>query len=648
MPHIPHFDINRVSVRLRADGRFGYHDHTLSPQSFSYRFSYRILIKRKPRQETCEDWCMWWSPTMANFAPLPSSAFSDIGRFRGAQLETIDRLTMIARNRAYDLVHRYPDLNLRDLEFTGTNMRRGVMRLRYNSYTYREMVLDVSQTQRYYHETVAYCDYIDGHWTARFAQPGRTSSRVLTEVLGAWSTDPSVVQKLFLAGIPVYFVRPSALLSGKEQVVNTQMSPVQDESIITADWTESGHDVPFPARYIGAPSEAMHHALSEENRFTDIEQYFLGVDKASLAIPIGTRRLDESGSSKNRFPRNTPRNRKSKASGPKPQASGPKPPQGPPRDKWAELKSDLIPDTVPCWSIAHQLIDKDKRVDKLPSPSVTGYRFPDPGLVIFSERRRERNLFNWLLIRDATIRRAINDASSEGGIPMGISNELWRAYIGTDYMDSFAENASSVDKEVATTSSQAANLSRRQALVGIFGRPPDTRRITSVDWNGHTVKLGEFCAHDNLLIQEILWDLHQCSFQFDLIAIDRYLAPDYWMRDTPRRYELIGKVLGGDDPLTVQNRPTVDRGIAAQDPVESKLAYSALDTLMSNWSASETCDEANEADLATALRYCRTFSKTFGRPPILPKRIPRQNHRNGQLPYRRCSSIDKKTVKNDN
>ena len=224
---------------------------------------------------------------------------------------------------------------------------------------------------------------------------------------------------------------------------------------------------------------------------------------------------------------------------------------------------------------------------------------------------------------------------------------MWRIYIGTDYMDSFAENAPSVDKEAATTSRQAANLSRRQALVDIFGRPPDSRRITSVDWNGHTVKWGEFCAHDTILIQEILCDLHQSSFQFDLIAIDRYLAPDYWMRDTPRRYDLIGKVLGGD-PLTVQNRPTVDRGIAAQDPTESKLAHRALDTLMSDWSDSETCDEATEEELATALRYCRTFSKAFGRPPILPKCIPRQNHRNGQLPYRRSPSNDPKSVKNDN
>lgn len=53
-------------------------------------------------------------------------------------------------------------------------------------------------------------------------------------------------------------------------------------------------------------------------------------------------------------------------------------------------------------------------------------------MLIFSEARRERNLFAWLVSRSANLRRLSSALCSEDGVPTGVSNEIWRVYLGTD------------------------------------------------------------------------------------------------------------------------------------------------------------------------------------------------------------------------
>lgn len=310
------------------------------------------------------------------------------------------------------------------------------------------------------------------------------------------------------------------------------------------------------------------------------------------------------------------------------------------RDKWIELTGNMIPDTPPVWSQAFGMLDRTRRMSNPPPKSVTGYRYPDPGLVIFSDGRRERNLFNWLLVRDAATRRAVNDASTTRGIPLGVSNELWRLYIGTDFIDGFDRVASPAPaaKSSRQHDKNYSNSNRRQVLIDIFGRPPDSHNIREVEWQGHVIQWGTICEHDDLLVKEIMWDLHQSSFRFDLIALDRYLAPDCWVRGSSHRYDLICKIFGSNEPLAVLPLPSRDFGLLSADPLEKGMAYDALSSLMSDWPV--VADECNAIDgpnleRTTAIAYCNIFGKTFGRPPILPKFVPRSSGCRGRYPYKR-------------
>ena len=76
-----------------------------------------------------------------------------------------------------------------------------------------------------------------------------------------------------------------------------------------------------------------------------------------------------------------------------------------------------MPPTVPHWNEALLAVDRADRQDNIAPKDYTGYRFPDPGMLIFSTLRREKNVFNWLLVRDATIRRVMIDVESPVVIP---------------------------------------------------------------------------------------------------------------------------------------------------------------------------------------------------------------------------------------
>ncbi|KAF7965333.1 hypothetical protein HWV62_44317 [Athelia sp. TMB] len=316
-------------------------------------------------------------------------------------------------------------------------------------------------------------------------------------------------------------------------------------------------------------------------------------------------------------------------------AAGPAAQSG--RDKWKELTGGYIPDTLPVWSKAFQRLNRDSRMPDPPPKYVSGYRFPDPGLVIFSMGRRERNLFNWLLVRDATIRRATHDLGTAIGIPTGVSNEMWRLYIGTDFVESLSavpESARSSSR-VAQSDGKEFNIKRRQVLIDLFGKPPDRHHVREVQWRGHEVTWDTFFKHDSLLVREIMWDLHQHSFQYDMIAIDRHLAQEQWNREPDRRRQLLATVFGQTDNLGVEDMPDKGVGLASDDAVERRAAYDALACLMHDWPESPDTCNGDDAEFVAAISYCTVFAKTLGRPPIMPKIVPKLNLCDGRIPYRR-------------
>ena len=311
------------------------------------------------------------------------------------------------------------------------------------------------------------------------------------------------------------------------------------------------------------------------------------------------------------------------------------------RDKWVEIAGDFVPETVPHWTSALGAIDRAERMSTVAPKHYTGYRFPDPGMLVFSEGRRERNLFNWLLIRDASVHRLMHNVTSEHGIPRGFSNELWRMILGAEFTDEdkMAAASKTMSMKNLPNARTSAHSDRRRAAIAIFGQPPDAHNHQEVVWRGHKVPWGTFFQHDPRLVQEVLWDVHQHSFQFDVVAIDQYLCPSLWKTGSTMRQKLISTALGCENCFIVGDVPHQDLGIASSDDERCMAAYHALSELMRPWPPTSgppyTTDTPSAYKAAVARRFCQAFCKAFGRPPILPKLIPQGNSILSVFPYKR-------------
>lgn len=296
------------------------------------------------------------------------------------------------------------------------------------------------------------------------------------------------------------------------------------------------------------------------------------------------------------------------------------------RDKWSEITGDYLPPTVPEWSRALGRVDRSARSAVIAPKRFTGYRLPDPGMLIYSEARRERNIFAWLLSRSANLRRLINGLLSDDLVPVGVSNELWRVYLATDVPDSEMVPTNLIDQTTAGMfNGRAPAHQRRQAAVFIFGRPPDKFNLQEATWCGHKIRWGTVFHHDPQLVKEIMWDLHWSSFRFDLIALDCYLASDRWEAHKYERLDALCTVFGTVDAFVFEEGSMEDSGIASSDAFEHDRSYSAFGFLMDAWPSSSVCLRSASGRIsadAVAFQYCSTFTYMFGRPPVLPKLVP--------------------------
>ena len=289
MTNIPFFPIERVSVRPRLDGGLGDEDFTMSPQIFSPQYRHRVLIRCRPREETNLS-VMWWRPSPDNFVRLSRSSYQSLGRVHSRSIPIIDEMSWRLRDRAYRLISKNSSKNLGTLESLISGMRHGVNRLKHSPYTLRELVLDVAQTQRMYLEGLAMCEYLEDHWDQQLQSVGPTKRPTHTEYMGAWTTDPTVVQMLQHAGIPVYFVRPRGTVDDDAKLIKLQPSFQRDGRIVTAEWlATTREELAVPERYCGIPGEDMHRAASQLNRYGDLATYILGINGEQDIVPVGAR-----------------------------------------------------------------------------------------------------------------------------------------------------------------------------------------------------------------------------------------------------------------------------------------------------------------------------------------------------------------------
>ena len=132
-------------------------------------------------------------------------------------------------------------------------------------------------------------------------------------------------------------------------------------------------------------------------------------------------------------------------------------------------------------------------------------------------------------------------------------------------------------------------------------------------WNG--MEWTENLATNTVLVKEVLWELSELNFHYELSALD--------VRQTGRERltEILEAVENEQDSIFWVSVGKVDTGLVSTDLETHPKRQRLLHELMREWKDRVEVPAMDHLESTMASLYCQTFFDTFGHPPILPRRL---------------------------
>ena len=264
MPFVPRISLREREVHARQDGRYGLDDFIVHPQKFSAHLRHLSAIRRCPAHNVSPASIMWWTPTVQDWASTPGSIYSCVGLL----LPKYTALFKKAQLDLYGKIRRFFDKSSSPnpfLDILASDLRHARIRLELCPGSFREVLQGVTQFQRLFLETLAYLDWYE-EFEPRAFSPG--SCAVETDVMGCWSDDPMIVQRLEKAGIPVWFIRSGDLVAENMVCHASRVEMQVDAKVVEKEYiNENGKDDPFPVIYRGRLGSNMLEAVRSQRPF---------------------------------------------------------------------------------------------------------------------------------------------------------------------------------------------------------------------------------------------------------------------------------------------------------------------------------------------------------------------------------------------
>ncbi|OBZ70847.1 hypothetical protein A0H81_09432 [Grifola frondosa] len=624
---IPRPIIGLVEVRLREDGRYGEVDPIQWPQLFDERLPHYAMIPRcaKDGQFNMHPApAMWLNAKDSDFVPCGGGSMVEgLGFLRSVAVEALEKPVDHLSKLVTTVFKQRPSR----LAFTEMSMRHACTRLRHCPATRRDIILQVAEVQRYYLETLAYLN-----WHAEFvdnplASPDAVPITVADDLMGALTTDPGVVQKLMSAGIPVwYFRRPSQMTQG---VVIRRVVGISTPNVKT----EHGmyHGVPIytgSAGYrhliaMGRGGHTYHDIASTPYpNVQDPALYFGSVVTNKPQILMTPEELAALLLARPRSPMpmsNSARSRPRTHTQPYyiPPVRG--------RDKFVELEHAYMPPVIEIW--AEALTSVNRARPRQSGSRQWGYWTPEPALVLgpTAPMRVARYIRNWVAAREPWLYLLeIPTISLED-----IKTQTWRTLLNNE--------GDLIDAEELSFDELTTRAAKTKAeVVHVFGRVFEKERVNpqvtrQLAWFGH-----RFDVVPATLAPQIIWELHELGFRYELLALDRHFVPNQkGPAEEILREELISAIFSGNGAIRVTSLPTFDCGLAARKPKDRAASLEALRKVMLRWTPcppllrkAQPLSRMSEDDYISMMEryiargYTQCFYDASGRAPIVPHRFP--------------------------
>lgn len=212
--YIPIPSSGEREVRLREDYRFGPDDPTCWPQPYSERFPHLGFIARPPDDPNDPLHFLRWNPIQSDFVASTNGLAAGMGRLAPEHVETFKaHVTQIrARYSTYEkrLDSKSPNVIAALLN---TALSHSFIRLKSLPATYTQIRFGVTELQRLILELRAVLDYLEIYkpiMDGAFTTPPSS-----TKYMGAFTTNPRVVQDFHIARVPVWYVRSKEIASAE-------------------------------------------------------------------------------------------------------------------------------------------------------------------------------------------------------------------------------------------------------------------------------------------------------------------------------------------------------------------------------------------------------------------------------------------------
>jgi hypothetical protein len=328
------------------------------------------------------------------------------------------------------------------------------------------------------------------------------------------------------------------------------------------------------------------------------------------------------------------------------------------RDKFEDPASPIYPPAILAWHQAAAEFNTGtaKFVWEL-LPTDLGYIFPEPaGFVSVTPERQEVMLRGWLKYRKIMIYRVSASNFSTQPMPQG----LWRDFLTLEHAQNLkrtSANGVADTQHGGPSHKQKTNNKNRLSYSGSARSPENTRSgkhrelaadflrgclnavegVELVDSSGELKWNGEVLETlDNSIREEILWELAELNFRFELLALDSRATGH---RPGPDRQQLITSCfpggMGGAGSLLVADLGAANHGLASENWEEKAPYLMVLKKIMATWQGTPppiirvtkyawSRREIEDLEVAIATFYVQSFYNNFRRAPVVPRGLSHQ------------------------
>jgi hypothetical protein len=266
MDACPFIKFGNQPLRARSDGRYYKEDFTSFPQLFTDAFGYNSVTLRQPSESYHPLRHLWFIPSEKDHVSVKGSIFSGLGVLSPQRVEHFRTIQaqLTARAQKYQEKAQLQHSLLHSLE---RSLCQCLERLTSLPCTLRDLIGQVAEYQRVFLDMLSWLDFQEifaPRWTSATDSEPKVFEVDKTR-MGAYTSQPSTVQWLYSAGIPVWFVQKIESLEGfSDPQISHEIFQPASSSI---DWTQGEEKHPFPTIFVGPPGEHRQRALKRLGSF---------------------------------------------------------------------------------------------------------------------------------------------------------------------------------------------------------------------------------------------------------------------------------------------------------------------------------------------------------------------------------------------